>query len=144
MLFGTFCWIQIAHILTKWYLIILIMRKRVRASSYGAAAKRKKLYVPRGMAKRISYSRPSVVQSGTKVSPPGGVLATVQNAKLIYAENGYQLNTTSGLCGVRIFSLSSLFDPDVTGTGHQPVGYDQIMALYEEYIVKGVSYSHSN
>lgn len=39
-----------------------------------------------------------------------------------------------------IFNLNSLFDPNRTGTGHQPYGYDQIAALYDYYRVYAVSY----
>lgn len=34
---------------------------------------------------------------------------------------------------------NSIFDPDETGTGHQPNGFDQMAALYEKYIVLGSS-----
>jgi hypothetical protein len=33
------------------------------------------------------------------------------------------------------FRLNSLFDPDFTGTGVQPLGYDQFSALYGRYAV---------
>lgn len=33
--------------------------------------------------------------------------------------------------------LNSLFDPDLTGSGHQPYGYDQIAAVYNRYKVYG-------
>jgi len=33
------------------------------------------------------------------------------------------------------FRLNSLFDPDFTGTGHQPKGFDQLAALYQRYRV---------
>lgn len=38
------------------------------------------------------------------------------------------------------FNLNSLFDPDRTGTGHQPYGFDQLSALYNRYRVYGCSY----
>jgi len=28
-----------------------------------------------------------------------------------------------------------MFDPNITGTGHQPLGFDQMMLLYEQYTV---------
>lgn len=36
------------------------------------------------------------------------------------------------------FRINSLFDPDFTGTGSQPVGFDQWMALYDRYRVLAV------
>lgn len=33
------------------------------------------------------------------------------------------------------FNLSSLYDPDNSGGGHQPYGYDQFTAMYEKYKV---------
>jgi hypothetical protein len=47
---------------------------------------------------------------------------------------GYALVGASGLAG-RTFSLNAPFDPDVTGTGNQPVYYDQLAALYNKYRV---------
>ena len=35
----------------------------------------------------------------------------------------------------RIFSASDLDDPDVTGVGHQPRGYDEIQALFNHWVV---------
>jgi hypothetical protein len=33
------------------------------------------------------------------------------------------------------FRLNSLYDPDLTSTGHQPMGYDQLTALYNQWVV---------
>lgn len=45
------------------------------------------------------------------------------------------LQPSVGSIGVRQFSANGIYDPDITGTGHQPVGFDQMMALYEQYTV---------
>jgi len=37
----------------------------------------------------------------------------------------------------QVWRLNSLFDPDLTGTGHQPTYYDQWSSLYNQYIVTG-------
>jgi hypothetical protein len=35
--------------------------------------------------------------------------------------------------------LNSLHDPDYTGVGHQPYGYDQVTAIYQKYKVYSVT-----
>lgn len=40
-----------------------------------------------------------------------------------------------------VWNLNSLFDPNYTGTGHQPRGFDQLAALYERYRVYAVRYN---
>lgn len=39
-----------------------------------------------------------------------------------------------------LFNLNSLFDPNQTGTGHQPLGFDQIKAMYQKYRVYKCKY----
>lgn len=43
--------------------------------------------------------------------------------------------TTQQLGNEQSFALNDLFDPDITGAGHQPYGYDQIAQLYKKYRV---------
>jgi hypothetical protein len=45
------------------------------------------------------------------------------------------MSSTAGL-GTYRFSMNSIFDPNVTGGGHQPLGYDQWAAFYQQYEVK--------
>lgn len=35
----------------------------------------------------------------------------------------------------RVFSLNSLYDPDITSTGHQPMGFDQWQPFFNQYRV---------
>ena len=49
-----------------------------------------------------------------------------------------QLNPgVGGINAVNVFSANSLHDPDVTGSGAQPRGFDQIKELYDHYTVVG-------
>lgn len=36
-----------------------------------------------------------------------------------------------------IFSANGMYDPNITGTGHQPLYFDQLSALYDHYCVIG-------
>lgn len=52
-----------------------------------------------------------------------------------YADR-YSLTVSSGGATSQVMRLTSLFDPDYTGVGHQPMYFDQITPLYNFYIVK--------
>ena len=56
--------------------------------------------------------------------------------KLRYCTNISQVSTL-GSSAVHVFSANSIFDPDVTGVGHQPLYRDQYAAIYENYVVLG-------
>jgi len=49
------------------------------------------------------------------------------------------INASIGAAGGYTFSANGLFDPNITGltTGHQPMGFDQLMAFYNHYEVIG-------
>ncbi len=58
--------------------------------------------------------------------------------RLAYSDSFSQsAPATTNLYGVTTWSLNSLFDPDVTGTGHQPMQYDQLTGIYRKYQVYG-------
>jgi len=49
------------------------------------------------------------------------------------------LSSVAGLANTKYFWANSLFDPDATGVGHQPMGFDTMMTYYEHYCVVGSS-----
>ncbi len=56
--------------------------------------------------------------------------------RLTYAQTVTLTTGTLGVMGAaQQFSLNSLFDPDTTGVGHQPYGFDQFKAFYGYYRV---------
>lgn len=54
---------------------------------------------------------------------------------------------TSGAIGIfgteQAMRLNSLYDPDLTGAGHQPYGFDTLMSLYRNYKVLSTTVSLS-
>lgn len=53
---------------------------------------------------------------------------------LKYSQNITLTNLTT-VASNQVFRLNSIFDPDFTGGGHQPYGFDQLAALYNRYRV---------
>jgi hypothetical protein len=49
----------------------------------------------------------------------------------------FTLDAAIGGAAQRVFRANSLFDPDVTGIGHQPMGFDQWAEIYSHYTVLG-------
>lgn len=46
------------------------------------------------------------------------------------------LTCTLGVPDLWHISANGMYDPNITGTGHQPFMYDQLAALYNHYVVK--------
>lgn len=57
--------------------------------------------------------------------------------KMRYCEGNAINPGLAGSIDVIVFSANGLYDPNITGTGHQPRGFDQLMALYDHYVVAG-------
>lgn len=49
----------------------------------------------------------------------------------------HQLDPAATAFASNTFYVNSLYDPDYTGTGHQPMGFDQLSPLYNRYVVTG-------
>lgn len=45
------------------------------------------------------------------------------------------LNPTAGAVANYHFRANSIYDPDVTGVGHQPYGHDNLQNIYKSYVV---------
>ena len=65
-----------------------------------------------------------------------GPLKTQQLVKFNYGEH-FDINPGAGTAGQYVFSCNGLFDPNISGIGHQPRGFDQVMTLYDHYVVVG-------
>lgn len=58
-----------------------------------------------------------------------------QTAIMRYSCN-ISLDPSSVVAVSHVFRANSIFDPDLSGTGHQPYGHDQYQAIYKYYRVK--------
>lgn len=58
--------------------------------------------------------------------------------KTRYCETAVNLNPgVGGTPSTQVYSMNGLYDPNITGVGHQPIGFDQVMPLYDHYTVIG-------
>lgn len=97
----------------------LNFRKRKR-SSFTSARKRRRSTKP-GTRNRVRFRQ---------FNP------SCRFMKLRYCDT-ITLDAGAGTLASHKFRANSLFDPDFTGTGHQPMGFDQMALLYNHYAVLG-------
>ncbi len=90
---------------------------------------RKKTY--RRKKRRPRRSKNNTVATYKTNSPLGKKFKTM----LRYSESSITLDATTGLLADQVFRANGLFDPNVTGVGHQPYGYDQIAPMYDHWTV---------
>lgn len=63
------------------------------------------------------------------------VLPSSITTKLKYTDEFTLTPGAAGSVATYLFNLNSLYDPNRTGTGHQPYGFDQLAAWYQRYRV---------
>ena len=108
--------------------MVLGKRKRGQAAARKRVRKRRRTTrVPRGMALIPTTQKP-----GFKGHPFGKKFYT----KLKYNEaHVIAASSTNNFATSYKMRLNSLYDPNLTGIGHQPRGFDQLMTIYEKYTV---------
>jgi len=63
------------------------------------------------------------------------ILNLSHRGKLLYNESVTISATGIGVANANVFSANGLYDPNITGTGHQPMSFDQLIGMYEHYTV---------
>lgn len=81
---------------------------------------------------RITRARPKIGRSlnGNMAGFPRKI-----KVKHRYFEAAQQLNCTTGAPATYVWSCNGMYDPDITGTGHQPLYFDQMSLIYDHYHV---------
>lgn len=87
-----------------------------------------------------SGPRKSKFQGGTTtVNPMKGPWPTRTITHCTYADQ-FDITLVADVLNTYTFNANGLFDPDQTGAGHQPLGFDQLAAQYAKYRVLSVAY----
>lgn len=97
--------------------------------------KRKYSGPPGGSKAKRTYRKKAV--PGIPRVIGNGVLGATRRVKLRYSDT-FTISNASGL-GHYVYKANSMFDPNHTGSGHQPRGFDEMMAFYDHYTVIGAT-----
>lgn len=103
----------------------------------------KRRQTSKGQRPSNKLAKTNMKNSGTKFNLTRkmeslGPLGFPNRLKMInrYQEN-ITLNVTAAAFGFWQFSANGMFDPNITGTGHQPNYFDAMMNIYQHYTVIG-------
>lgn len=89
------------------------------------------------MPKRPNHRRRRKHQSRSQIRVKRNVpFPDTYKTNMNYSEN--IVRTPATYVDNYVFRLNSVYDPNYTGVGHQPLGHDQLAALYNRYRVDAV------
>lgn len=76
----------------------------------------------------------------TMVYEPWMPIFPASTTKKLRYSTTFNISSTSGvITGTQVFRANDLFDPDFSGTGHQPMGFDQLMVFYNHFVVRSAT-----
>ncbi len=55
--------------------------------------------------------------------------------RMLYYDSRFEMTGAGGVLQTHYFRANDVYDPDATGTGHQPIGFDQAMLFWEQFAV---------
>lgn len=96
--------------------------------------------MPRGFKRRVNRRSKARARKGRARVGRSGALTTVNRslqpiANRYICKMKYGTTIVTNATGQYVFNMNSLYDPDRTGIGHQPYGYDPLSNLYNRYRV---------
>lgn len=97
----------------------------------------KRKYKPKAKTRRATKPALKVNPNTVLITKPviGGFPASAFTT-LKYVQSGSLNPGVAGVNAVQVFRANGMYDPDYTGAGHQPRGFDEWMAIYDHYFVK--------
>lgn len=109
------------------------MGAQKRSSAAGKWLKAKK---PKTMDKDVTRTFQKEVSVTQSSMPRNRLLGSTRKVEFVYTDS-FQLDPTVLATGVYRFRANCCYDPNQSGVGHQPRGFDQLMALYDHFVVIG-------
>lgn len=78
---------------------------------------------------RTKLRTSNVISTSTRRTFPNYI-----DQKMVYCTT-ISMNPGAGTAANYVFSANGIFDPDFSGIGHQPMGYDEMSLIYSKYRV---------
>ena len=94
----------------------------------------RKIVKRRRAPKRYVRKRRVATRRVTRRPPSWYPFGKSRSCKLRYHET-ITIDPSLGAAGTYTFSANGMYDPNISGVGHQPYGFDQLCALYNHYYV---------
>ena len=95
---------------------------------------KKRRYRRRPYRKR-NYRRRNYRRRTKRVSRFPASFPTNTTRRMTYSTNTSATNNNVTAITIHRYAMNGLFDPDITGVGHQPMGFDQLAEIYKGYRV---------
>lgn len=108
------------------------MPRNYGAQKYAVKRNRKRPFILGWKKQRIGKGMRILQASNAITNTP--LLPLKKYGKLTYYDQN-NFSTGAVQAGGYVFTANGLYDPNITGTGHQPMGFDQMMLFYEHYTV---------
>ena len=94
--------------------------------------------------RRVRRKRRRISRRRRRRGVPRGIIPNTRLVKHRYVDNDVYLNSTSGGSpATYVFSANGMYDPDITGVGHQPLGFDEMTTLYNHFTVVGCKITYT-
>ena len=101
--------------------------------------KKTRTYRPRVSYRKRNFRRRRMYRTARKKFTGNAMRPTVMPLKYKfstrYVDTYKTIGSPAGSVALYLYCANGLFDPDISGTGHQPIGFDQIMGFYDHYTV---------